>query len=352
MFGVARAGGSPFKINAAGTNGYGPSAVQGTASVIYQQVGRSSNLYYFNMTTHVRSPLVLQVNTPAWEYYGVGSKRYVAFMRLTATGRTLVLYDKATRVGHKIATTTKSCNWCLRPNWVGGSHLVYTQCSASTDTCQVRVLTIGGQTVTVPRGAVPYSNYSGSMDEATGDVYYISSTKWCGLFVSLNRWNVNGTAAPVSMYDLPEGIDGNNLSLAPNATTPTDEDMLFSQYDCLTDNSDNFQIESVKPVHRLRCRTTLGQLAQVGRWWASGQRSWQEPRRRADQGRTGAGVKPAPAAPPLSAVAAGRHRSPRTPLAARPRSSGRPGCRSPGLAPALPARPVRAQARRPRAART
>ena len=55
VFGVARAGGSPFKINAAGTNGYGPSAVQGTASVIYQQVGRSSNLYYFNMTTHVRS---------------------------------------------------------------------------------------------------------------------------------------------------------------------------------------------------------------------------------------------------------------------------------------------------------
>jgi len=245
VFGVARAGGSPFKINAAGTNGYGPSAVQGTASVIYQQVGRSSNLYYFNMTTHVRSPLVLQVNTPAWEYYGVGSRRYIAFMRLTATARTLVLYDKATRVGHKIATTTKSCNWCLRPNWVGESHLVYTQCSASTDTCQVRVLTLGGQTVTVPRGAVPYSNYSGSMDEETGDVYYISSTKWCGLFVSLNRWNVNGTAVPVSMYDLPEGIDGNNLSLAPNATTPTDEDMLFSQYDCLTDNSDNFQIESV-----------------------------------------------------------------------------------------------------------
>ena len=56
VFGVARAGGSPFKINAAGTNGYGPSAVQGTASVIYQQVGRSSNLYYFNMTTHVRAP--------------------------------------------------------------------------------------------------------------------------------------------------------------------------------------------------------------------------------------------------------------------------------------------------------
>ena len=46
-----------------------------------------SNLYYFNITTtHVRSPLVLQVNTPAWEYYGVGSKRYVAFMRLTGTG--------------------------------------------------------------------------------------------------------------------------------------------------------------------------------------------------------------------------------------------------------------------------
>jgi hypothetical protein len=250
VLGVARTGGTPFKINAAGTNGYWPSAVQGTASVIYQQAGRSSNLYYFNMTTHVRSPLVVQVNTPAWEYSPVGSKRYVAFMRLTSSSRNLLLYDKATRVGHKIATASKSCTWCLYPNWVGASHLVYTQCSASNDTCQVRVLTIGGSTVTVPRGKVPYSNYSGAMDEATGNVYYISSTKWCGLFVSLNRWNVSGDSAPESMYDLPEGIDGNDVSLAPDVAVPTDQDMLYSQFDCLTDNSDNYQIESVNQFAR------------------------------------------------------------------------------------------------------
>jgi hypothetical protein len=221
----------------------------------YQQAGRSSNLYYFNMTTHVRSPLVVQVNTPAWEYTPVGSKRYVAFMRLTSSSRNLVLYDKATRVGHRIATAAKSCDWCLYPTWVGASHLIYTQCSASNSTCQVRVLTIGSQTVTVPRGLAPYSNYSGSMDEATGNVYYIASTTWCGLFVSLSRWNVSGASAPASMYDLPEGIDGNALSLAPDATMPTDADLLFSQYDCLTDNSDNYQIESVNQFARVATRT-------------------------------------------------------------------------------------------------
>jgi hypothetical protein len=39
VFGVARAGGNPFKINASGTNGYWPSAVQGTASVITSRPG-------------------------------------------------------------------------------------------------------------------------------------------------------------------------------------------------------------------------------------------------------------------------------------------------------------------------
>ena len=187
-------------------------------------------------------------NTPAWEYHGVGSKRYVAFMRLTATARTLVLYDKARRVNTRSQPPRKGCSWCLSPTWVGDSHLLYTQCSAVNDTCQVRVLTIGGQTVTVPRGAVPYSNYSGSMDEATGDVYYISSTKWCGLFVSLNRWNINGTAAPVSMYDLPEGIRRQQSLAGPECDDSYRPGHAVSQYDCLTDNSDNFQIESVSQL--------------------------------------------------------------------------------------------------------
>jgi hypothetical protein len=53
-------------------------------------------------------------------------------------------------------------------------------------------------------------------------------------------------AGPV--YDLPEGIDGSSVSLAPNATIPTDTDLLFSQYDCLTDNWDNYQIESANQI--------------------------------------------------------------------------------------------------------
>jgi hypothetical protein len=56
------------------------------------------------------------------------------------------------------------------------------------------------------------------------------------------------------MYDLPEGIDGNSLSLAPDATVPTDEDLLYSQYDCLTDNSDNYQMESVNQFARVAAR--------------------------------------------------------------------------------------------------
>jgi len=86
------------------------------------------------------------------------------------------------------------------------------------------------------------------MDEATGDIYYIRTTTWCGLFVEIRRTNVSDLSTFTTIYDFPEGIDGNELSLAPDVLTPTDTDLLFSQYDCIKNDSDILEIDSVNAL--------------------------------------------------------------------------------------------------------
>ena len=111
---------------------------------------------------------------------------------------------------------------------------------------------VGGATVTVPKSPGPWSNYNASLDETSGNVYYVHSTIYCGLFVSLNRWNISGATAPTALYNLPEGIDGNSVSLAPSTSVSGDTDLLFSEFDCIAGNDDNYLINSVNTLAALR----------------------------------------------------------------------------------------------------
>jgi hypothetical protein len=177
----------------------------------------------------------------------VASSKYVAFVRNTSSAKELLLFNRTTGSTTKIASGRLSCSFCINPDWVGSSHLVYDICSYTTDACVVRVLTIGGAKVTVPGNPAPYSNYGASMDESTGNVYYISSNTRCGLFDKIDRWNIAG-GSPTDMYDLPEGIDGSETSLAPDPTTPGNLDLYYSQYDCLANNLDIYEIPSANTL--------------------------------------------------------------------------------------------------------
>jgi hypothetical protein len=186
-------------------------------------------------------------------------------MRLTGTARNLLLYNRSSGRLTLIASVKPSCSDCLRPTWVGSTHLAYKSCSPVTFACNARVLTIGGGTVTVPRSPAPHSNYGASVDEATGDVYYVSSTSYCGLFVSIDRWNLAGGTAS-SLYDLPEAFDViGTVSLAPDTTTSTDTDVLYSQFDCLADNYDNYELPSANTLAAVGSSTAARSATAAGR---------------------------------------------------------------------------------------
>ena len=78
-------------------------------------------------------------------------------------------------------------------------------------------------------------------------LYYISTTSYCGLVATIEDWNIGGGPTG-SVYDFAEDIDGNGTSLAPDVGTPSNSDLLFSQFDCLAQDSDNYEIDSVNTV--------------------------------------------------------------------------------------------------------
>lgn len=266
VFAKQRSLAGTVKVNLNGTFGYVPSVVQGSAAgaFIYQQAsGSNSNLVLYNPATRVRSALPAKVNTTAWEYDGVASQTYVAFMRLTSKARILYLYNRSSGALSQLATTSRSCGGCLRPTWVGTTHVVWSSCSASTFACNVRVHVIGGSTVSVPKDPVPYSAYDGAMDESTGDVYFIRSTAYCGLFVEVQRWNVDG-GSPVTIHALDEGQDAGDASLAPDTTTPGDTDVLYSQFDCIAGDDDTYQLASANQAARVAGHTPRAGAARLG----------------------------------------------------------------------------------------
>ncbi len=242
-----RAGGSGWRVNATGTSGYGAAPIWGTNSIVYQQTTSSqSDLYLYNLSTKHRTKLDAHVNTSNWEYYPAASSKYVFFDRLTSSARLTLLYNRNTHKTKQLGKEPVRCKTCLTPTWVGDSHAIWSSCKGSL--CRIKVYTVGSGVETLPDTASPYSQYGAAMDEATGDIYYVYSTSYCGLFVEIRRWNIDGLSAPETIYDFPEGIDGNSVSLAPSQTTPGDVDLLYSDYDCLNEDADIFQIESVNLI--------------------------------------------------------------------------------------------------------
>jgi hypothetical protein len=236
------------QVNAAGTEGAHPRALFGTETIVYQQyTSSSSDIYLYNMSTKQRVKLGAKVNTKHWEYWPAASTKYVLFLRNT-TERQLLLYNRKSGSVRTLAKAPLKCSWCLHPEWVGDSHVIYTVCSRTNYACEEKVLTIGGTTQTVPGKSAPYSRFGGAMDEARGDVYYVSSNTWCGLYDEVDRWNIGGGTPVVMIADLAEGFDGNSVSVAPSVTTPGDVDLFYSDWECLKNDADIYEIDSANTI--------------------------------------------------------------------------------------------------------
>ena len=243
-----RAGGSTFQVSSAVGYGFNSSPVTGgTDQIIYQQtntVRTRANLYIYNLATKLASKLPTKVDSPYWEWAGVASTHYVFFNRRVGRWDYMLLYNRSSGRLSQIARFTAKCFFCYTPTWVGATHAVYDRCPARTGACRPQVMTIGGATVGVPVDPAPVTAYGGSLDEASGNLYFIKSSVYCGIFVSIERANIATLGTQTDLYDTASGFDLESTSLAPNANG-TDIDLLFTDYDCMGLDSGTFEIARV-----------------------------------------------------------------------------------------------------------
>jgi hypothetical protein len=218
----------------------------GTNSVIFQQVGRTSNLFFYDLETDTRSR-VPGVNDRSWEWTPRISASYILFHRSIriegARYHAIVLYDRAAQERTTIATVP----WGRTP-WptsVGETYAAWAVCRDRD--CSAFVYDIASGTAERVPTRHDRSQFAPVLDEGNGRVYFVRSGNRCGVNVDILRVPIDDLAAtPTTVVEFDADIDM-VMSLAPNATD-TGLDLLFEGLDCDTRHDDIYVARDVTAI--------------------------------------------------------------------------------------------------------
>jgi hypothetical protein len=225
--------GSPVKMNRSNTAGYSAGVTGNTTESIYQEVeNRASNLYMFDLATHVRTDPPVGVDTDAWEWAPSISPGFILFGRSPAIFRPdapdkVMLYDRNTQTTTKLASLPLGC-LCIVPSQVSDQYATWFTC---TPHCRIWYYDIGAAKVHRLKNPLGFEQYSPSIDGDTGTLYYIQSHNACGAAVKLVRWTI-GTpvSSTVVVSKIPSGEDVSTtydaIELGGN------DNIYFDQYKC------------------------------------------------------------------------------------------------------------------------
>jgi len=251
-FARALDGTETIQLNREGTwaapGGFDP----GTNTVLFQQIGRDSNLYFYDLDTDTRS-LVPGVNGRSdnghtWEWTPRISASYILFfrpgMRIDGVMRTTaVLYDRASQEREVIADAAKAKTFWTTS--VGESYAAWALCRDRQ--CSAFVYDIASGTTTRIPTVSGRSQFSPVLDEANGRVYFVRSGDRCGANVQILRVPIDDlSATPTEIVDFDADVDL-TMSLAPNAAGDG-LDLLFERLDCETHHDDLYVARDVTSV--------------------------------------------------------------------------------------------------------
>jgi hypothetical protein len=227
-------GGSRFRVNHAGTQGFA-GGIDGN-TLAYQQINRGqSNIKLFSLPTQVRRNPPTGVNTPRWEWSPTISGSWMLFGRInfsvhrwrvilfnTGTHQVVVLAD---RTGKQVSA---------EPGQVNGDYAVWQQCTATA--CDVWEYNIGSATkAPLPNTPPGHFNYASSVN-STGTVYFAHSGTSCGAII--DKRPIGG---PTSIIVALRGRDVESSSLA---TIAGQSNLFFTKFNCLTRTDDVYKITS------------------------------------------------------------------------------------------------------------
>jgi hypothetical protein len=221
-------GGITTKINAKG-NGYPGGFDPGTDTLIFQQWTKSaSDIYLYDLDTASRVPSPHALHTSKVEFDPHISTAYISFFRYVKVngvwyGR-LFLYDRVAQTLSKITDIRYNSKGYFTNDFLGEHYASWTVCGK---TCVVRVRNLDTDTTSVLPSPNGKPQYTSTIDETAGVLFYGRSGFGCGLKVGF--WTVTVadlTATPTKIAALPDGRDiGSTASLSNG-------DLLFSMYKC------------------------------------------------------------------------------------------------------------------------
>lgn len=214
------------KLNTAGTQG-GPGGFDpGTNTVIYQEWGTGSAIRMFDLDSQTRPPVPGVLNSPKWEWEPRISTAFISFFRNTKVNGVwyadLFLYDRATFDVNKVARL-RSTHYNLNGT-VGERYATWSSCDRKT--CHAYLydaLTDTKATIPTRQGR---PQYSATVDEVHGTLFFVRSGFGCGLSVTFFEVPVASlTSAPTKIAQLPSGVDADMASL-------DGPDLIFSRIAC------------------------------------------------------------------------------------------------------------------------
>jgi hypothetical protein len=229
--------GDPFRLNAAGTNGFAGGLNDDGGEAIYQQFGdRGSNLFLYDLAGRQRSPA--PVNTDKWEAHPSVSDGYILFVREAVKWR-VVLYDRTAQSSTVIDEASARC-FCLFPGQVSDDYATWTDCSGATG-CQVRYWDIAGQSSHKIPNTLNKQQYSPGISGGTGNIYFVRSGVGCGVNTRIMRWNPVAGGEPQTVFSQSAGIDFRD-PLMVFADPGTHDDVYFGDLWCDGSRSSDLEV--------------------------------------------------------------------------------------------------------------
>ncbi len=223
-------GGSQFKVNPAGTVGYG-GGIDGT-TLAYQQVSKrtaNSDIQLYDVSTKTPGVLPPGVNTRFWEWHPTISGDWLLFNRNNINmakneWQKVILFNTSTLQKITLASV-KSRKPYLSGDQVNGNYATWTEC---TRTCNVFEYNILSMTPTkIPRMTGTAQFYGGVTSDGT--VYFDRAFGTCGSGVQIVRQPLASAATPIATMSSGHAVRQEIFAV----TNPdTSVSLYYSRYKC------------------------------------------------------------------------------------------------------------------------
>lgn len=224
-------GGSRFRVNPTGTDGY-VGSIEGT-TLIYQQWNPSkgtSDIFSYDLVAKAKTKIGKPVSTGGWDYDPTGSGDWVMYARYYRNAdRKIFLYNTNTHELRHLAATSGR-RFLLRSSQINGNYAVWEKSEThrgNLAACNVFLYDIAGGTTTKLANPRSKCQYSPAVNPA-GTVYFARSGWGCGKNTVLREQKLASSAT--NIVSLANGHDITSLYAFYKGDTTTD--VYYDPYKC------------------------------------------------------------------------------------------------------------------------